>query len=229
MPSSEIHDHQLRAMLAAVHALLGDPAAWETPAAYRSVGLAVVDSVWSIGVRYQSVERVIARYRAERLAAGDDPDTDRPEDVRRFIASCGGPDAFAERMGNRQRTSTRNGILKAEAVLQEAQILEEEAIRRPADLTKASRDRLDDLQARWCTIPGQGSGVSWRAFAMLVGLPEVKPDRMIRRFVAAALDRPKETTVKVEEARDLVLATARRLGVSPRALDAAIWAHQSGN
>jgi hypothetical protein len=228
MSSTEDHD-ALRAMLAAVKALPGDPATWETPAGYRSVGLAVIDSVWSIGVRYQSVENVTARYRAERLAAGGDPETDRPEDVRRFIESCGGPHGFAERVGNRQRTSTRNGILKAEAVLHEAAILEDEGVGVPADLSRAGQERLDHLQSRWCTVTGQGSGVSWRAFAMLVGLPEVKPDRMIRRFVATALGRPAETTVKVDEARDLVIATAARLGVSPRALDAAIWAHQSGN
>jgi hypothetical protein len=218
-----------RALRAAVQALLGDPTHWETPTGYRSVGLAVIDSVWSIGVRYQSVERVIARYRAERLAAGDDPEADRPEDVRRFIEACGGPEGFAERVGNRQRTSTRNGILKAEAVLHEAAILEDEGVGVPADLSRAGQERLDHLQSRWCTVTGQGSGVSWRAFAMLVGLPEIKPDRMIRRFVATALGRPTAATVKVDEARDLVMATAASLGVSPRALDAAIWAYQSGN
>ena len=62
---------------------------------------------------------------------------------------------------------------------------------------------------------------------MLVGLPEVKPDRMIRRFAAAALGRPRATAVGVEEARDLVMAAAAHLGVSPRALDYAIWAYQS--
>jgi hypothetical protein len=222
-------DDALAAMLAAVETLLGDPAAWERPGAgHRSVGLAMIEAVWSIGVRYQSVDRVIARYRAERLAAGGDPETDAPADVRRLIEACGGPDAFADRMGNRQRTSTRNGILKAEAVLREAAILEDEGIATRRQLTRASQKRLDHVQARWCTVPGQSSGVSWRAFALGLGLPEVKPDRMIRRFVAAALGRPGETTVKLDEARDLVIAAAARLGVSPRALDHAIWSHQSG-
>ena len=97
----------------------------------------------------------------------------------------------------------------------------------PADLTGASAQRLEHLQERWSTVAGQGSGVSWRAFSMLVGLPEVKPDRMIRRFAAAALGRPRETAVSVDEARDLVLGAAARLGVSPRALDNAIWSYQS--
>lgn len=226
---SHVDDDAARAMLAAAQALLPSPDRWSTPGGYDSVGLAIIDSVWSIGVRYQSVENVIARYRAERLAAGGDPEADRPGDVRRFIEASGGPEGFAARIGNRQRTSTTNGVLKAEAVLDEARILEAEGVRVPADLTGASRERLDHLQRRWSTVTGQRSGVSWRAFAMLVGLPEVKPDRMIRRFAADALGRPNASAVGVDEARDLVIATAALLGVSPRDLDYAIWAYQSGN
>jgi DNA-binding transcriptional regulator YdaS (Cro superfamily) len=73
-------------------------------------------------------------------------------------------------------------------------------------------------------VPGQGSGVSWHAFAMLVGLDDVKPDRMVRRFVAGALGR---ATVSAEDARALVIETAIGFGVSPRALDYAIWSHVS--
>src|SRR5213592_2434849 len=100
MSSSELHDDALRAILAAVETLLPGPEGWATPDGYASVGLAIVDSVWSIGVRYQSVENVIARYRAARIAAGHDPEADRPGDVRRFIESCGGPEHVAERMRN---------------------------------------------------------------------------------------------------------------------------------
>ena len=109
MSSSVHHDDALRAIVAAVETLLPSPDGWATPDGHASVGLAVIDSVWSIGVRYQSVENVIARYRAERIAGGGDPDADRPEDVRRFIEACGGAEASQARMGNRQRTSTTNG------------------------------------------------------------------------------------------------------------------------
>jgi hypothetical protein len=228
MPSPPLQDDAVRAIVAAVQTLLPSPDRWETPEGYDSVGLAIIGAVWSIGVRYQSVENVIARYRAQRLEGGHDPDADGPGDVRRFIEACGGAEGFAERMGNRQRTSTASGILKAEAVLQEARILEEEGVGLPADLAAAGQERLDHLQRRWSTVPGQASGVSWRAFSLLVGLPEVKPDRMIRRFAAAALGRPRETAVGVDEARELVMAAAAQLGVSPHELDYAIWAYQSG-
>jgi hypothetical protein len=222
-----LDDDALPAMVAAVEARLGDPASWDAPSGYDSVGLALIAAVWSIGVRYQSVDNVIARYRAERLADGHHAEADRPEDVRRFIEASGGPEGFALRMRNRQRTSSRNGILKAEAVLREACILEHEGVAVPGDLAAAGDERLDHLRARWSTVPGQASGISWRAFCMLVGLAEVKPDRMIRRFAASALGRSRETAVGVEEARDLVMATAAHLGVSPRELDNAIWAYQS--
>jgi hypothetical protein len=219
----------LPAMVASVEALLGSPDSWDTPDGYDSVGLAMIDAIWSIGVRYQSVENVIARYRAERLAGGHDAEADRPQDVRRFIEACGGPEGFALRVRNHQRTSSRNGILKAEAVLQEARILEHESVGVPADLAGASEERLNHLRGQWSAVPGQASGISWRAFCMLVGLAEVKPDRMIRRYVASALGRPGESAVSVEEARDLVMATAAHLGVSPRDLDHAIWSYQSGS
>lgn len=110
----------------------------------------------------------------------------------------------------------------------EARMLEHESVAVPTDLAAAGEDRLHHLRTRWSTVPGQASGVSWRAFCMLVGLAEVKPDRMIRRYVATALGRPGESAVGVEEARDLVMATAALLGVSPRDLDYAIWSYQSG-
>ena len=50
---------------------------------------------------------------------------------------------------------------------------------------------------------------------------------MVRRFVTDALGRSGATAVGAEEARDLVMATAARIDVSPRALDYAIWSHQS--
>jgi hypothetical protein len=222
-----VDDRALLAVLTSVEALLGTPDAWDVPDGYDSVGLAMIDAVWSIGVRYQSVENVIGRYRAERLATGHDPEADRPQDVRRFIEACGGPEDFAVRVRNRQRTSSRNGILKAEAVLREARILEDEGVGVPADLAGAGEERLDHLRRRWSTVPGQASGVSWRAFSMLVGRADVKPDRMVRRYVAGALGRSGETAVAVDEARDLVMATAAHLGVDPRALDYAIWSYQS--
>jgi hypothetical protein len=47
--------------------------------------------------------------------------------------------------------------------------------------------QAEQLKQAWLAVPGQRSGISWRYLLMLAGIPEVKPDRMIRRFVADAL------------------------------------------
>lgn len=56
---------------------------------------------------------------------------------------------------------------------------------------------------------------------MLNGLPGVKADRMIRRFVTRALDwsRP----INAQEASELVEAAATEIGVEYSTLDHAIW------
>ena len=192
MLSSAIPDDDaLRAILAAVETLLPSPDRWETPGSYDSVGLA--DHRRGLVDRRPLPERGQRHRPLPRRAARRRRTTPRPTAPATSGASsrrAAAPRTSRERMGNRQRTSTTNGILKAEAVLHEARILEDEGVELTADLTAASQERLDHLQGRWSTVAGQGSGVSWRAFSMLVGLPEVKPDRMIRRFAAAALGRP---------------------------------------
>jgi hypothetical protein len=194
-------------------ARLGPPRAWAESSVYDSLALAVIDAVWSIGVRAGGVANVIGRYRALR------GDADTPADLAAYIDELGGPEAFADVRRNRQRTSTVNGILKAEAVRLEARMLAEEGVTGPDGLT-------DRVRARWIEVRGQGSGISWDALLILTGHEHVKPDRMIRRFVAEALG---VKDVPAARAHALVLAAAERLGVSARALDYAIWRYQSGS
>jgi hypothetical protein len=213
------------AAVAAAGARLDVPA-WQPPPPSTGLALAVIEAVWSIGVRAESVAKVIERYGAARGEGGADAAQDTPAELVGFITEVGGGEAFADRMGNRQRTSTRGGILKGEAVLLEARMLVEEGIRQPGDLPAEDEDRLAHLSARWAEVPGQRSLVSWHAFLMGLGRPEVKPDRMVRRFVADALGRPGEAAVGADEARLLVRRAAERLGQDARVLDFAIWSHQ---
>lgn len=131
-------------------------------------------------------------------------------------------------VGNRQRTSTQSGILKAEAVLLVAQVLATAGIQRPEDLANAAPERLAALRARWTAITGQGSGLSWDYFLMLAGGQGVKADRMVRRFVADALGVDEQALAQLK-AHALVTDAAAQLGVSVSQLDYAIWLHQSGN
>ena len=218
---------EVRAVVTHVERALGDPVAWDPAPSYASTALCVLDSVWSIGVRYQGVLNVLDRYRALRAAHGADAERDTPAELAAVIVELGGPEAFAEAVSNRQRTSARSGILKAEAVLRQAQMLTEEGIAQPQDLLEAEPGTLEALRKRWISIPGQGSGLSLDYFLMLNGMPGVKADRMVRRFVARAVGLPNELAVSADDAGALVRAAAAELGVSDRVLDYAIWRHES--
>ena len=208
--------------------VLGDPTRWETATTYESLALALMDAVWSIGVRYAGVLNVLERYRGARRREGGDPDRDSPANLVAFIDSGGGPDAFAVTVDNRQRTSSRSGILKAEAVLGVAQVLVDVGIETPQDLAAATPHQVTELRRRWTAITGQGSGLSWDYFLMLAGQQGVKADRMVRRFVAEALG-VGEHEVSQREAHALVTEAAVHLSVDVSQLDYAIWLHQSGN
>jgi hypothetical protein len=190
--------------------------------------LALMDAIWSIGVRYAGVVNVINRYRGTRRRDGADPDADTPQELVAFVEVIGGPEAFAEAVDNRQRTSSRSGILKAEAVLLAAQALVYADVETPQDLAQATPERLAELRSRWTAITGQASGLSWEYFLMLSGLQGVKADRMVRRFVADALG-VAEQAVSQRDGHALVTEAAKRLDVEVSQLDYAVWLRQSGN
>jgi hypothetical protein len=208
-------------------AVLGDPEQWHTPTGYsEGLGLCVLDAVWSIGVRYRSVENVLTAYRQLRRNELANPETDNPADLTATISAIGGAQGFSDQLNNHQRTSTRGGILKSQAVFDAAQTLTQHGLANPADLRSATNQRLDDVERDWRAVHGQRSGISWRYLLLLAGRQEVKPDRMIVRFVADAIDRQPSTA----EAAALVAAVSAtgRVDADLRTLDHRIWSLQSG-
>jgi len=193
-----------------------------------SLGLCVLDAIWSINVRYPVTRGVIGRYRNERRWQGN-PDQDGPPELLTVYEGLGGVDEFIERLGTRNRVSTQpNAMRKGEAVFLAATGLHELGIDTAVQFREADASPLAD-QARdaWLAIPGQRSGISWRYLRMLLGLPDVKPDRMVMRFVASALD-VEESTITTDRAVGLVQATAEHFGVDQQALDHEMWEYQSG-
>ena len=225
--SREVPEDDLGRLLAHI-ALLGPMDTWEAQTTYDTIPLAAVDSIWSLGVRYQHVLNVLQRLDEHAARSGKDL---TGLDTSGFIAlvdRTGGPDALAGHVNNRQRTSARSGILKSEAVYRAAQLLRAEGVEQPADLHAASKADLALLERRWrYEIPGQSSGLSWTYFLMLLDMPGVKADRMVCRFVADALGVP-EKAVTPRRAEELVTDAADALEADPRHLDFNIWNYQRG-
>ncbi|MDZ4056191.1 MAG: hypothetical protein U1D69_04360 [Polynucleobacter sp.] len=199
---------------------------------YAHLACCVLDAVFSIGVRYASTRQVVIRYcqaydlNRLRPPGSPLPDPEQQEPLSRLVEriEAVGPESFAhDVLANRQRTSTRSGLLKTEAVLRFARVLTAAGIETFQDLL-AHREDLA-LEAAIRSIPGQTSGVSWRYFWMLAGDEEgVKPDRMILGFLQQQTGRSWSN----DQAVAIVQALCRHplltpWELTPRRLDHAIW------
>ncbi|MCY3000982.1 MAG: hypothetical protein NTV21_04185 [Planctomycetota bacterium] len=224
-------------VLEACRAVLGGGKSIEKVAdeyTYASLPLCVIDSVFSIGVRYEGVRNVLERYCAfagvPRLSPTRTvPPRAQQQSITAFLQLAIAFDAerlAVEVFGNRQRTSARSGILKADAVVRFAGVLARHRIECLQDVLESQG--LASVERDVRTIPGQSSGLSWRYFLMLAGREDlVKPDRMILRFLERTLRR----SVSPDEAQALLRAAADALGrefpgLTARTLDNLIWAEE---
>jgi len=203
---------------------------------YASLPLCVIDAVFSIGVTYTSTRNTVARFcERQEWMKSKAPDQHRMEGehtIGAFLSLFDNmrPDQMADDLfGNRQRTSSRSGILKAEAVWHYAMALRDTGIN---DFPDLNNDRLTEAEAIVRSIPGQRSGISFDYFRMLAGdNGRIKPDRMVQRFIAKALGTTPEQ-VGPDMAREVLQGTVEELinrghTWSPRRLDYVIWQRES--
>ena len=206
---------------------------------WTSLSYCVIDAVWSIGATYSTVVAPLVHRVADHnqdpapLIESAYPLPDDPLPLEALLDRYPSTQHLCE-VTNRQRTSPRGGILKAEATLRYATILLDHGA---TDLTQ-TRALLDDalwaadLDAALVTVSGEGSyGVRRRYLWMLCGRDDVvKPDRMVLRWLKEKglnLDPGTARTVLCELAAEVT----RQLGrpVTPWMVDHAIWlaAHPS--
>ena len=202
------------------------------------LSLCLIDDVFSIGAKYGSTWRAARRYAefaglepatapATAVSGGRYESTE--EQLRAFLDRVSElpPRELAAILANHQRTSTRGGILKADAVVRFARILVDHEINRLGDVSTmlADTERTNLVEASLATVPGHGSGVRVSYLWMLAGDDlHVKADRMVIRWMAQVLDRH----VGVDEAAVMIQRAAAQLDVTPWMLDHAVWNHQRG-
>jgi hypothetical protein len=200
---------------------------------WTHLSLCVLDAVFSINTKYSRVVQVCYRYALHNSLPGpllpvSESDmvigTAQEQHLDAFVQGVRmvGVERFAANViGNRQRTSTWGGVLKAEAALSYAMFLVKHGVQTIGDVaTLLDEDaRLETVEADLATVRGHGSGARLSYLWMLAGDDQhVKPDRMVLRWIARRL-RP----VSVDEARELVVTAANRLGCTRWELDHAIW------
>lgn len=199
-----------------------------------SLSLCIVDAVYSIGAHYdRHVLPVVRRIAADagiETPSVPPPVTDLadPLPLERFLDRYDTVDALLAVTNNRQRTSPRGGILKAEAVLQYVTILHEYGIRTLDDARVLLDDpqRLDTVETALRTVPGEGGfGVRRGYLWMLVGDEDtVKPDRMVLGWLARHGADVNAATARIllsELATEISRVLGRR--VTAWEIDHAIW------
>lgn len=208
---------QLDAIVAAVRAIPE-----ENFTAYRGgypqeISTALIDAVFSIRARYDSKfpgSGVRNRVQAFREEHGD-----AVNDLSALVALGANP--IAQVMGS----SMTGGRLKAEAVVEAAEGYSDAGVN-TADELRA----IDSEQAKriYTTVPGLGH-VTFEYFSMLLGIPGVKTDVMIRRFVSNALKVANLGDVDAATARKLIIDAHRQtgLGESLTHFDHAVWLSES--
>ncbi len=196
---------------------------------YNSIVFCLIDSIFSIGANYKSVKNVVNRYCKRFNLVKLDASCLHPKDDHTISAFMNNIEPYGNDYGatevydNRQRTSPKSGILKAEAVFRAAEVLKKHSVERLADIR--SFEITEELERDFRSITGQGSGISFSYFLMLCGDENrIKPDRWLLRFVEIASGE----TVSEEQARNSLLRVCKDLKndypcITPRRLDYLIW------
>lgn len=204
---------------------LGDPDLWRTPEGYpNSLALCIIDSLYSTGSHYTSVINVINKYKAAHGSC------DGAADLLTSIKDAGGSRDWAiSVVDNLKPAHTKAGApLKAEIIQQAAELMVSLGIDTVDDLVAKIHDQPlnNEVHDGWKRLPSQSSGVTYNYLLILAGMPSVKPDRMILRFLATALG--EETELSPQKAVELITETANAMNVSPRTLDHVAWRAASG-
>ena len=203
----------------------------------RSLPICILDAVFSIGANYNSTWRVgdryIKYYNLELKSFGDvnEGESDKSEhtitDLLQNVEQSQSIETFAsEILQNTQRTSPTNGILKAQAALDIANIMKRNNINTISDFQN-NKDKAK-LNEEILSVHGQSSGIMLKYLYMLAGdVNTCKPDRWLHRFLQTFYPE-----IQLDDIQSLMTDTVAELKeyrpeVTVRMLDNAIWKYAS--
>lgn len=206
---------------------------------YSNLPLCIIDAVFSISIRYTATQNVVERFckyfkiEKSRQDKNSYPPKETQLSINEFIDFYKQYDIdfFTKNIfDNRCRTSSRNGILKSEAVLEFAKVLQNFNVNYFQDINK-SLLLNEDFEREIKKIKGQGSGISLAYFFMLAGSENlIKPDRMVKRFVEDATNETIPSNKLMQVFNDVFLILTKEFPhLTLRELDHEIWKYQRKN
>jgi hypothetical protein len=198
------------------------------PAGYRSAPLCALDSVFSIGVKYGSVKKVVSSFLHWLGNLSMETEITTSEVLSRIGNRTGAE--LSGLLNNYQRTDSHtNSILKSDAYIQFLDVMNDFSVETCADIERMIDNQ--EFQASVKTIRGQSSGLTLEYLFILAGVESyVKVDRHITRFVQTAtgmnnLNKAKITGLVQSAAK--FMSFQNHPGMNARWLDHLIWVYQS--
>jgi len=214
----------LHLLLEAINEDLGDPSAWGLPVEFRnSLALCALNSAYSLRATSASAKHVLARYRSARPTA----DTDSGPDLLRTMDDAGGPSDFAREVLCNDTKLPGTLRLRTEGIYEGLTRLASlgKPVTSAEHLRAAAAEGSTSAEEAWCSVIGFGP-LSWSYLLMNAGVgSETKPDVMVQRYLGRAIGGDRK--LAPSQARQLLELAAVELDVEPRALDRAIWLHES--
>ncbi|MBQ7352588.1 MAG: hypothetical protein IJW54_01135 [Clostridia bacterium] len=199
---------------------------------YKSLPLCIIDAVYSIGVKYTSVERATNSFlRCFNLNIEKGTDSKTEYTIDNFITDMNTfstfEDAAINGFNNKQRTSSVNGILKAEACFRVAKAFKKHGINTLNDFNTYSNKQKLDIDI--LSVKGQGSGIMLKYLYMLAGNDNViKPDRHMVNFIKGVFPHITIGQKDHNEIAEIItestkILTEKYAQLTPRFLDYLIW------
>ena len=196
-----------------------------------SLSLCIADAVWSIRAHYDNVVVPVVRKLATKFGV-EQPTIPMSEPLGADplplaeLADLSVDELIS--LTNRQNTSTRGGIRKADAVLRHVHVFRSHGVKDLGDATAlfGPEERFAAVNADLRKIPGEGAHAVRRNYLwMLIGQDDlIKPDRMVLRWF-----RNHEVIVDPVGARDLIAALVPAVSaglerpVTAWEIDHALW------
>lgn len=196
-----------------------------------SLSLCIADAVWSIGAHYDNVvvplvRRFAAKFGVEQpVIPMSEPLGTDPLPLAE-LADLTVDELIS--LTNRQNTSPRGGVRKADAALRHIHVFRSHGVKDLGDAIAlfGDNERFAAVNADLRKIPGEGAHAVRRDYLwMLIGQDDlIKPDRMVLRWF-----RHHGVTVAPVAARDLIAAlvpavsTRLKRPVTAWEIDHALW------
>ena len=199
---------------------------------YKSLPLCIIDAVFSIGVKYTSVMKAEDNFISYfKLNIPRTHPMNNEYTIDKFISDMDSIDSFKKAatdvFKNSHRTSSRNGILKAEACYLVAKVFQKHKINTLDNFNNYTNKPALDTDI--LNVKGQQSGIMLKYLYMLAGDSNlIKPDRHMVRFINKefpnlTMDAKDHAAIKNIIEQTVSVLSVKYPNLTPRFLDYLIW------